>query len=449
MRIKDGFQRFFPPRNLLPLLFSRLFDSLAGTVTGTFFAVWLNNELINSYTILAVILTTPSILSVISTSLLSAHSDKTGKRKELMVLSRIALMVQYFFLLLFQQSIWGIFSILVIMGLVTQVYYVMSDTLATSICPVERRGEMASFQLFFSAAGGMIGSGIASSIYDHLTITGSFGFGIGFAFLACLFAFFSTNASKSTNDPSKTTESPVILSETVGKEKPEEILSSKLIKERVVEMENSASYKSVLRNPQLIWIFVVTAILSFGVGPFGLIPIVYMENIVGLTNLQISIAGTLATLVGMITLLIVGKSMDKVGRKPFFLFSHVFYPLYFALYLFLGNHPLAIITLWVLPIYPFRGPSTTAMVADLTEEKNRAKAMNILLYVQSFSVNIGGIIGCIIADYTQIGLKIVPLFPAMVTMLSATIAYFTIKETKKKPAKLQLIDKTFKVKFRW
>ncbi|HUT80118.1 MAG TPA: MFS transporter [Candidatus Bathyarchaeia archaeon] len=449
MNIKAGFQRLLPPKNLLPLLFSRTFDSIAGSVTGTFFAVWLNNELISSYTILAIILTTPSILSVIGTSLFSAFSDKTGKRKELMVLSRIALMIQYLLLLLFQQSIWGIFSILIIMGFVTQVYYVMSDTLATSICPVERRGEMTSYQLFFSAAGGMIGSGIASSVYDHLTITGSFGFGIGFAFLAGLFAFFSTNFIKTSSDSSKASTELIESNETQETENNEEISSTELIKQRVTDKDKSTNYRSLFRNPQLVWIFIVTAILSFGVGPFGLIPIVYMEDIVGLTNLQVSIAGTLATLVGMITLLIVGKSMDKVGRKPFFLFSHVFYPLYFAFYLFLGNYPLAIITLWVLPIYPFRGPATTAMVADLTEEKNRAKAMNVLLYVQSFSVNIGGIIGCVIADYTQIGLIIVPLFPAMVTIISAAIAYFTIKETKRKPAELQLIDKTVKVKFRW
>ena len=108
-----------------------------------------------------------------------------------MVLSRVALIIQYLLLLLFQKSIWGVLLILIILGLVTQVYYVMSDTFATGICPPERRSEMTSYQLFFSAVGGMIGSGIASTIFDYLTITGSFGFGMGFALLAAIFAFFS------------------------------------------------------------------------------------------------------------------------------------------------------------------------------------------------------------------------------------------------------------------
>ncbi|NHJ87722.1 MAG: MFS transporter, partial [Asgard group archaeon] len=108
MKFKNGSLNLLPPKNLLPLLFSRTFDSIATSVTGTFFAVWLNDDLISSYTILAVILATPSLLSIISTSVFSAYSDKTGKRKELMVISRVALMLQYILLLIFQQSKWGI-----------------------------------------------------------------------------------------------------------------------------------------------------------------------------------------------------------------------------------------------------------------------------------------------------------------------------------------------------
>ncbi|NHJ84470.1 MAG: MFS transporter [Asgard group archaeon] len=448
MRTNEFFKRLVPPKNLYPLLFSRTFDSIAGSIVGTFFAVWLNNELISSYTILAIILTTPSMLSVVSTSFFSARSDKTGKRKELMFLSRIALMFQYLLLLLFQESVWGIFSILVVMGLVPQVYYVMSDTLATSICPPERKGEITSYQLFFSAAGGMIGSGLASTIFDRLTITGSFGFGMAFALLAGVFAFLSVNGVEHKLESPKTSD--VIIYENNSKEKKEKLeLRTSLIGIEENNNTNQTNYRDLFKNRQLMWIFVVTAVLSFGVGPFGLIPIVYLEIIIGLTNLQVSIAGVLATLIGMITLLIVGRSLDRFGRRPFFLFSHLFYPFYFAFYLFLGNFPYAIIMLWVLPIYPFRGPATTAMVADLTEERNRAKAMNVLMYIQSFSANIGGIIGCIIADYTQIGLLIVPLYPAMIAIISATIALFTIKETNKVPAKLQLIEKQVKVKYRW
>ncbi|MFW9923870.1 MAG: MFS transporter [Candidatus Thorarchaeota archaeon] len=430
--------RLLPPKNLLPLLFSRSFDSIATSITGLFFAVWLNDELISSYFILAVVLTTPSMLSVVSTSIFSSYSDKTGRRKDLMFFSRMVLMLQYFLLIFLQNSIWIIFAILIVMGLFTQIYYVMSDALATSICPPERRGEISSFQLFFSAAGGMIGSGIASVIYETMGIKGNFGFGIGFAFIAGFLALFLIkNPFKKNNTDSSENNNIIEIEKEI-----QNIQANG-------EQSRTSRYIDLVKNPQIKWILIVTGILSFGVGPFGLIPIVYLESFVGLSKILISISGTIATLIGMVTLLIVGKAMDRIGRKPFFLFSHIFYPFYFTLFLFLGKVPPAIIILWILPIYPFRGPSTTTMIADLSSEKDRGKAMNLLLYIQSFSANIGGILGCLLADNSAIGLVIVPLFPALITMISATIAYFTIKETKGKHVELPHFEKTTRIKFRW
>ncbi|MCK5183366.1 MAG: MFS transporter, partial [Candidatus Heimdallarchaeota archaeon] len=86
-------KELLPSVNLLPLLFSYTLDHIAVSSYWIFFGIFLSEEISDSYLDVAVILAIPAIISVFGTTVLSSFSDKTGRRKLLMFVAKIALMM--------------------------------------------------------------------------------------------------------------------------------------------------------------------------------------------------------------------------------------------------------------------------------------------------------------------------------------------------------------------
>ncbi|GAH34935.1 unnamed protein product, partial [marine sediment metagenome] len=59
----------------------------------------------------------------------------------------------------------------------------MHNTLSTTICHPDKRGEVSSFQMFFASLGWMIGSSVSGLIYENLGMIGGLSFGAGFALI--------------------------------------------------------------------------------------------------------------------------------------------------------------------------------------------------------------------------------------------------------------------------
>ncbi|MBD3191157.1 MAG: MFS transporter [Candidatus Heimdallarchaeota archaeon] len=449
-RLVSHIKTLVPPKNLLPVLFSYTLDSIAKSLYWTFFAIWLSETLTDSFFILSVVLAIPPMISLLGITVFSSYSDRSGRRKEVMFLSRIVLMVQFILLIFFDQSIWIVLLILGSTGIFTQIYYVMNNTLATTICPVDRRGEVSSFQLFFSSFGWMIGSGLSGVVYENFGITGCLIIAAGGALLSGIVALFSANTSPSPESPPSidrtnkepteplTTDEQELSSEkftgvdgSVRKSLPvHKITSTKTVTE-------PSSFWKILTRKRVLILLLAMGIMEFGLGPFSIMGTVYLKQIGGLSNYLISLANTLATLIGLILLLFIGRLIDKRGRKPFILASFLSYSIYFFLFYFLSPFSIAIFILWLVPLYALRTPAVNAMMSDLTSEKERARGMALIQYEQVFTTNIGAIIGGLLVDRIALGLKIIPLSVGGFAFIAFIIALFFIQETFSKKAIIQ------------
>ncbi len=172
--LKSRFLDTLPPKNLLPLLIGYLVEHIAISNYWTFFGISLKEDLDLTWVGLAAILLTPGIVSILGTSVLSAVSDRIGRRKEIMLFSRIFLVGQYILLIFYyDSSLWINLAILASFGLITQAYYIMHTALLTTICHPDKRGKVTSFQVLFASAGWMIGSGVSGVININFGMQGN------------------------------------------------------------------------------------------------------------------------------------------------------------------------------------------------------------------------------------------------------------------------------------
>ena len=190
-----------------------------------------------------------------------------------------------------------------------------------------------------------------------------------------------------------------------------------------------SSFWKFLKQPQVISLLISIGILEFSLGPFSIMSIIYLTQIVEFSVYLVSIANVIATLLGMIVLFSIGKLLDRSGRKPFLVFSIFSYSIFFTLFYFLSNYKVAIFILWLVPLYPFRAPTVSTIMSDLTAERERARGMALIQYEQVVTTNIGAIIGGLVADLTPVGLQVVPIFPAAIAVIAFLVAFITIKET--------------------
>lgn len=433
---------YFPPANLLPLLIGYSIDHIALSTYWIFFGIWLEENLVGTnenitypYLLLAVILATPAIVSILGTSIFSSLSDKIGRRKEIMFLSRVLLMSQYIFLLFFGSSTLNVLLILGTFGLFTQMFYSMHSALLTTICHPDKRGQVSSFQVLFASIGWMIGSGVSSPIFKTFGIEGSLGFAAGFALLAGVFVMFS---------PAKPWNHKELKLEPTGFSNENELhdesfLSAKedktklRIAEKIVpeKKKSVATYWQIFKRKEVLSLLITLAIVDFGFGPFNVVNNIYLIK-VGLTYDNIAIANVIATFFGMLILLFIGKVLDKRGRKPVFLVAIITYPILYGLMYALSSFRIAMFILYLYPLYALKVPTSNAIMSDLTEENERARGMSLIQFEQIIFANAGAFLACFIADIAPQELLIIPLFPLSFGIVAVIVAFLIMKETDKK-----------------
>jgi DHA1 family multidrug resistance protein-like MFS transporter len=140
----------------------------------------------------------------------------------------------------------------------------------------------------------------------------------------------------------------------------------------------------------------------------------------------------IATFLGMMFQLFVGRILDKKGRRPVFLAAMIGYPIiYLTIYLLSGSW-IAIFIIYSYPLYALRNPSANAIMSDLTDEKERSRGMSLLSFEQSIFLNSGSFIGAYIADISSQGILILPIFPVAFGVITVILAFFFMKETNRK-----------------
>jgi MFS family permease len=419
-----------PPRNLLPLLFAYLFDSLAISSYWIFFGIWLNEELITPeagfqypYLMLTIVLAVPGLVSIIGSSIFSTFSDKTGRRKEIMFIARLLLMAQCILLIFFNSVPWHILLILGVFG-VHNVFYIMHNTLSTTICHPDKRGEVSSFQMFFASLGWMIGSSVSGLIYENLGMIGGLSFGAGFALITGIVIMFSPS-KPSVEEGDEVGDSDILI------QNPEENSSEKIELSNKNHTYKSASYWQILIRRSVLFLLVVLAVLDFGFGSFNILSSVYLKEI-GLSSNFIGYSSTIATFLGMIFLLFIGRILDKKGRRPVLLIAIAAYPILFLFMYLFSDYWIIIFLLYSYPLYALKIPAANVIMSDVTKPKERARGMSLLQFQNTIFIYIGAFLGAFIADVSPMGLLTLPLFPLSFGAIAFVLAIFMIKETNKK-----------------
>jgi len=423
-------KNLLPPRNLLPLLFAYLFDSLAISSYWIFFGIWLNEELITPeagfqypYLMLTLVLAVPGLVSIIGSSIFSTFSDKTGRRKEIMFFARLLLMAQCILLIFFNNVPWHILLILGVFG-VHNVFYIMHNTLSTTICHPDKRGEVSSFQMLFASLGWMIGSSVSGLIYENLGMIGGLSFGAGFALITGIVTMFSpSKPSVEEDDDVEDSDIPI--------QNPEKSSSEKIELSNKNHNNKSASYWKIFTRRNVLFLLVVLTILDFGFGPFSTLSSIYLKE-VGLSYDFIGYSNTIATFLGMIFLLFIGRILDKKGRRPVLLIAIAAYPILFLFMYLFSNYWIIIFIFYSYPLYALKIPTANAIMSDVTKSKERARGMSLLQFENIIFIYLGAFLGAFIADISPQGLLTLPLFPLIFGAIAFVLAIFIIKETNKK-----------------
>ncbi len=419
-----------PPRNLLPLLFAYMFDSLAISSYWIFFSIWLNENLITQEAgfkypllMLTLILAVPGLVSIIGSSLFSNFSDKTGRRKEIMFFARLLLMAQCILLIFFNTVPWQILLILGVFG-VHNVFYILHNALSTTICHPDKRGEVSSFQMFFASLGWMIGSSVSGLIYTNLGIIGGFSFGAGFALITGIVTMFSPTKSSVEEDDELDASDTLIPNN-------EENSSEKIELSNRNHTNKPGSYWQILIRRSVLFLIIVLAVLDFGFGSFNTLSSIYLKEI-GLSDYFIGFSNTIATFLGMGFQLFIGRVLDKKGRRPVLLISIIAYPIIFLFMYIFSSYWVVIFIFYSYPLYAMKIPTANAIMSDVTTSKERARGMSLLQFENTIFMYLGAFLGAFIADVSPDGLLTLPLFPLTFGAIAFVLAIFFIKETNKK-----------------
>ncbi len=441
--------RILPPTVILPLLMSYMLEHIGISIYWIFFGLELFDTVSDSYFNIALVFAIPAMLSVFGTTFLSHLTDKTKKHKLILFLSRVALMIQFILLLFFNNNIWIVLIILACFGIVTQIYYSVHGALLTIICPPDQRGQVTSYQVIFASAGWMIGGGISDVIKGRFGIEGNLGFAAFFVLSAGLIALLSKAKPWSKIDDEK-----IDIELIIEKPKIDKITEPYILEK--VETSKKTTFIDILKRRRILILLLILLVLDFGFGPFNSITSIYFSSVYERTfqgvfatpeeldayiDWLIKLSNVIATGIGMIILLSVGRLLDKKGRKPFLIISIAFYPFIYSLMFFFSDHPWGMFIFYLYPLYALKVPTANTIMSDLTSEDERARGMSLISIEQIFAGNLGAIIGALIADhfpgdwiprFIPEGIYVIPIFPMILGFVALILAVFLIKETNPK-----------------
>ena len=144
-----------------------------------------------------------------------------------------------------------------------------------------------------------------------------------------------------------------------------------------------------------------------------------------LDKMQIGFLVAGSGLTGMLVFRAAGKLVDRAGRRKVLIPTYLTYVISWTAYALTQNiYVLAVI--WLLPYWCFFTTSSTAMVSDLTDERERGRGIGIL----NAAINFGNFAGSLLGGFLAASFGYQPAFAvAAVLVLCAFFVSFATKES--------------------
>ncbi len=146
------------------------------------------------------------------------------------------------------------------------------------------------------------------------------------------------------------------------------------------------------RMPRDVWILTaVAAVTGFGTRTVMSFMVIYAVEVVGLTNTQWGMIGTLVSLISTLLMMPAGMLADRIGRKPCIIISRVLSSFSTLGFTFSHNfwHMAAVRALGGVASGfggaawgPIGGPVWQALVADVTPPEDRGRMMGLMGTIQ-------------------------------------------------------------------
>jgi len=133
----------------------------------------------------------------------------------------------------------------------------------------------------------------------------------------------------------------------------------------------------------------------------------------GLDELRIGLIVAGSGLTGMLVFRAAGKLVDKVGRRKVLLPTIFTYMISWTVYA-LTQNIYVVVFIWITPYWSFFTTSSTAMVSDLTDERERGRGIGIL----NAAINFGNFAGSLLGGILAASLGYQPAFAAAAIIVS-------------------------------
>ena len=147
----------------------------------------------------------------------------------------------------------------------------------------------------------------------------------------------------------------------------------------------------------------------------------YFTGILGGSEEVLGYAMTVCTILGILSLPIVGRVSDKRGYFSVLVFSAISYFFVFSL-VNLTSNPILVIMIYAMPIYPLISVSANAGIASITSESERAIGFGLLESVFHGATLLSPLFGGIFLS--KIGLENLPL--ATLVFVSLGICFLPV-----------------------
>lgn len=180
-------------------------------------------------------------------------------------------------------------------------------------------------------------------------------------------------------------------------------------------------------NNNLIIIAIICIVNALGYGI--IIPILYTYSLqYGLTDFQNGLLFALFSLCQFIATPVIGRFSDKYGRKPMLLFSLIGTLISFIMMAFAPNAAILFLARALDGLSAGNIPVASAVIADTTKPKNRAKGFGIIGASFGFGFLVGPAISALTVGF---GMHWPFLIAAGITVGAIVMVWFMLPETNK------------------
>ncbi len=363
-----------------------------------FYSYFINNGLgESSLTINALAGSLPSFVGLFTVGLWGKWSDRLGKRKPFLTIGFIGTGVSYL-LLTFVSDVYLFIAI----SSISMAFTVAADPSAIALIThgVEEKGKIIG-NYMFSRAFGWIGA-IVGGLYLTYIVPLEYG-GMQDLFLISFVLVFIA----------------ILVI----------ILKVQDVKFEIFE-EERVSFTEVLKLRPVFLLFFSVLIMMSAVQMIGYLMPVWMINELGGIPIYVGMGNTVAAISGAFLMPILGRLGDKFGGKKIYLAAPTLYGL---IYIVLSNvhDPLIASIIWMSPVFPTYMAGSSLLAAQLTSDKQRARAMSAVSMAQSIGSSLGPVAGGFLVD-NYLGLISRLFYMASLLNFMALGIGLMIKNTKNK-----------------